>query len=283
MKLDNQLKKEVKPFLKWAGGKTQLLDQLTMRLPLKFKRYFEPFIGGGALLFYLKPKYAFINDINKALINTYIVIRDDYEKLIDYITKLDRYNEINETYYLSIRDMYNYHLRNNYYNLETAGLMIWLNKHCFNGLYRVNSNGEFNVPWSNGKSKSIDPLNITRVGKYLKKITISNIDFEEFVKNCRRDDFVYFDPPYMPESKTANFTSYNQNNFGVEEHLRLAKVFKELSQRKVFCMLSNSNTDFVKDLYKDFNIDLVEAKRSINVDSTKRTTKELIITNYTRF
>lgn len=282
MKLDNQLKKEVKPFLKWAGGKTQLLDQLSMRLPLKFKRYFEPFIGAGALLFYLKPKYAFINDINKALINTYTVIRDDYEKLIDYITKLDR-AEINESYYLSIRDMYNYHLRNNYYNLETAGLMIWLNKHCFNGLYRVNSNGEFNVPWSKGKSKSIDPLNITRVGKYLKKITISNIDFEEFVKNCRRDDFVYFDPPYIPESKTANFTSYNQNDFGVEEHLRLAKVFKELSQRKVFCMLSNSNTDFVKDLYKDFNIDLVEAKRSINVDSTKRTTKELIITNYTRF
>lgn len=282
MKLDNQLKKEVKPFLKWAGGKTQLLDQLSMRLPLKFKRYFEPFIGAGALLFYLKPKYAFINDINKALINTYTVIRDDYEKLIDYIIKLDR-AEINESYYLSIRDMYNYHLRNNYYNLETAGLMIWLNKHCFNGLYRVNSNGEFNVPWSKGKSKSIDPLNITRVGKYLKKITISNIDFEEFVKNCRRDDFVYFDPPYVAESKTANFTSYNQNDFGIEEHLRLAKVFKELSQRKVFCMLSNSNTDFVKDLYKDFNIDLVEAKRSINVDSTKRTTKELIITNYTRF
>lgn len=282
MKLDNQLKKEVKPFLKWAGGKTQLLDQLSMRLPLKFKRYFEPFIGAGALLFYLKPKYAFINDINKALINTYTVIRDDYEKLIDYIIKLDR-AEINESYYLSIRDMYNYHLRNNYYNLETAGLMIWLNKHCFNGLYRVNSNGEFNVPWSKGKSKSIDPLNITRVGKYLKKITISNIDFEEFVKNCRRDDFVYFDPPYVAESRTANFTSYNQNDFGIEEHLRLAKVFKELSQRKVFCMLSNSNTDFVKDLYKDFNIDLVEAKRSINVDSTKRTTKELIITNYTRF
>ena len=270
--------KETKPFLKWAGGKTQLIDQLTMKMPKRYGRYYEPFVGGGALFFYIKPQYGYINDINKALINCYTVIRDDYSKLIQYINKLDG-GEINDSYYNSIRDMYNYHLRNDYYNLETAGLMIWLNKHCFNGLYRVNYNGEFNVPWNTYKGKSIDNENIINVGRYLKKVHISNLDFEQFLSDCSKGDFVYMDPPYIPEVENG-FTSYNQKEFGNEEHIRLAKVFKELTNKGVYCIVSNSNTEMSRELYRDYKIDVVEAKRNINSKGDRRSTSELIITNY---
>ena len=202
--------------------------------------------------------------------------------MINYVTKLDN-GIIDEDYYLGVRDKYNYNLKNGIYDLEMAGLLIWLNKHCFNGLYRVNSNGYFNVPWSHGKSKSIDPLNIKLVGKYLKRVQISNLDFEEFLKNCRMGDFVYFDPPYAPESNPASFTSYTENSFNLNDQLRVFNCFKTLTNRKVFCMLSNSNTEFCRELYQEFNVDMVFVKRSINSDCSRRFSAEIIVTNYSKF
>lgn len=270
---------EVKPFLKWAGGKSQLLVEITQEMPSKFNRFFEPFVGAGAVFFCLKHKKTFINDINKALINCYCQIRDNPNKLIEYITELDN-NEINGGYYIKIRNKYNYNLKNEIYDVETAGLFIWLNKHCFNGLYRVNSKGCFNVPYSGGKSKSINPLNIKLIGSYLRQVKISNLDFEEFLKNCCAKDFVYFDPPYAPESNTANFTSYTENSFSMDDQLRVFDCFKQLSSKKVFCMLSNSNTEFCRNLYKDYRIKIVHVKRAINSKSNHRFSSELIVTNY---
>ena len=270
----------MKPFVKWAGGKTQLLDQLKIRIPKVFNEYYEPFVGGGALLFDLKPDKANINDINEQLINVYKQIKRDPDTVINEIQNIESV-QCDKEYYLSIRDRYNNKIKENILDAETASLMIWLNKHCFNGLYRVNSKGLFNVPYNNNKkANSISIENLLEVHNYLQDVNITCNDFATICNDVKENDFVYIDSPYIPESITANFTSYTKDGFTMEDHKRLADVYKELSDKGVYVMLSNNDVELVYELYKGFNIETVSAKRMINSKADKRTGQEVIITNY---
>lgn len=278
--MDNKLK--LSPFVKWAGGKRQLLTEIKKRLPEKYNDYYEPFIGGGAVLFELQPDNAIINDINTSLINLYNQIRNDTEKFIDLINVLD--NEIWENgkeYYLNIREKYNNKLIRKEYDIELACLFIFLNKHCFNGLYRVNKKGLFNVPYNNSKRKSIDEKSIREIAKYLKKITILNEDFESACKNAKKGDFIFFDSPYAPINPTS-FESYTKEGFDIENHKRLSILYDELTKKGCFCMLTNHNTEFINELYsnKGYKIDVVKVRRFINADSSNRKGEEVIIRNY---
>lgn len=271
------------PFVKWAGGKRQLLPQIRERLPENYRTYYEPFLGGGALLFDLHPEHAVVGDTNEALINTYRQIQKHPEELIAMTEKLDgnmEYVEGKEFYHLC-RSLYNKKLKDGTYDLETAMLFLYLNRHCFNGLYRVNSRGEFNVPYNKSKRPSLDKENIWAVSEYLKSITIKNGDFERTCENAEPEDFVFLDSPYAPLNPES-FTSYTKEGFGQEEHIRLAKLFEELTQRGCYCMLTNHNTDFIWGLYGDrgYRIERVYVKRLINADASRRQGEELIITNY---
>ena len=275
---------DVHPFVKWAGGKTQLLDVIEAHLPEKFNRYFEPFVGGGALLFKLQPKAFSINDSNEELICVYKCLENNelFLKLKEELIKHE--NNHSEDYYYQVRDM---DKQINFKDLPIyvrAGRMIYLNKACFNGLYRVNSKGFFNVP--SGKKKVVncfDRKNFDNLNLFFKnrKNIITNIDFETAVKNAKANDFVYFDPPYDVWEDKTSFTSYDKNSFGKDEQIRLAKVFQELSDKGVYVMLSNHNTKFINELYKDFHINVVSAKRMINSKADGRgEVEEVIITNY---
>lgn len=272
-----------KPFVKWAGGKRQILDKLKKYAPEEFNTYYEPFIGGGALLFELAPKKAVINDSNKELMNVYNVLVD--EKKFNKMCKLLNSYEANhnEEFYYDIRNKdRNKVAYSRLSDYTKAARTIYLNKACFNGLYRVNSKNEFNVPF--GKKERVntyDGGNLITVSNYLtmNDIKILSVDFEDAVRDAKNHDFVYFDPPY--DSDTATFNSYTEEGFGKEEQRRLARVFKELDKRGVYVMLSNHNTTLVNELYKDYNIHVIEAKRNINSKGDKRgKVEELIITNY---
>ena len=271
------------PFIKWAGGKTQLIDEIRLRLPKDIKRYFEPFVGGGAVLFSLKHKKAFINDINSQLINTYNSIKNEADKLISLVKTFDSVSCDNE-YYLFLKNVYNKKVSDNIFDVELASLFIWINKHCFNGLYRVNASGLFNVPYNNKTGiNSIDEDNIRNISKYLRNVDISNLDFEEYCKRVTKGDFVYFDSPYIRVSDTSYFTSYTKTGFSLDDHKRLAKLFKKLDKKGVYLMLSNNDVELVYELYHDYNIDVIDVKRNINSKADKRTGREVIITNYERF
>ena len=275
---------DVHPFVKWAGGKTQLLEVIESHLPETFNRYFEPFVGGGALLFKLQPKAFSINDSNEELICVYKCLENN--ELFELLKKelLKHEENHSEEYYYKVREMDKLEGFNNLPIYVRAGRMIYLNKACFNGLYRVNSKGYFNVP--SGKKKAVncfdkkifDNLNLFFKNR---KPVITSIDFEEAVKNAKAGDFVYFDPPYDTWEEKNSFTSYDKNAFGKEEQVRLAKVFKELSDKGVYVMLSNHNTKFINELYKEFHITVVPAKRMINSKADGRgEVEEVIITNY---
>ena len=271
-----------KPFVKWAGGKRQILDKLKQHIPNKYDWYYEPFVGGGALFFELAPKKAVINDSNKELMNVYKVLCD-HEKYIKMCKVLNSYEaKHSEEFYYEIRNMDKEKNFNRLSDYKKAARTLYLNKSCFNGLYRVNSKGQFNVPFNkNKKVNTYDGENLLTIHMHLNMndITIENIDFEESVKTAKKGDFVYFDPPY--DSDTHTFNSYTEEGFGKEEQRRLAKVFKELDGRGVYVMLSNHNTLLINELYKDYNIHIIEAKRSINSKASKRgNVEELIITNY---
>lgn len=272
-----------KPFVKWAGGKRQIIDKLKKYVPDEFDTYYEPFIGGGALLFELSPKKAVINDSNEELMNVYECLCDE-EKFKKMCSVLNHYEtEHSEAFYYDIR---NKDRNKNSYNrlscYTKAARTIYLNKACFNGLYRVNSKNEFNVPFGKKlKVNTYDGGNLITVSNYLtmNDIEILCVDFENAVKSAKKGDFVYFDPPY--DSDTSTFNSYTEDGFGKEEQRRLAKVFKELDAKCVYVMLSNHNTSLVNELYKDYHIHLIEAKRSINANGKKRgKVEEVIITNY---
>lgn len=271
-----------KPFVKWAGGKRQILDQLKEYLPTQYNCYYEPFIGGGALFFELAPKKAIINDSNKELMNVYQVLRD-YEKYTKMCKILNKYeaNHSEEQYY-KIRNLDKEKNFNKLSDYKKAARTLYLNKSCFNGLYRVNRKGHFNVPFNkNKKVNTYDSENLLTIHMHLNMndITIQNIDFEESVKTAQKGDFIYFDPPY--DSDTTTFNSYTEEGFNKEEQRRLAKVFKELTDRGVYVMLSNHNTLLINELYKDYNIHKISAKRSINSKGNKRgKVEEVIITNY---
>ncbi len=272
-----------KPFVKWAGGKRQIVDKLLMYAPDEFNTYYEPFVGGGALLFELSPKKAVINDSNKELINVYNVLRNE-EKFKKMCSILNTYEKNNsEEFYYELRNKdRNKSLFDRLSDYKRAGRTIYLNKACFNGLYRVNSKNEFNVPFGKKtKVNTYDIGNLITVSNYLtmNDIKILNVDFEDSVKDAQKGDFIYFDPPY--DSETSIFNSYTEDGFGKEEQRRLAKVYKELSNKGCYVMLSNNNTTLIKELYKDFNIHIIEAKRSINSNGKKRgKVEEVIITNY---
>lgn len=272
-----------KPFVKWAGGKRQIVDKLLMYAPDEFNTYYEPFVGGGALLFELSPKKAVINDSNKELINVYNVLRNE-EKFKKMCSILNTYEKNNsEEFYYELRNKdRNKSSFDRLSDYKRAGRTIYLNKACFNGLYRVNSKNEFNVPFGKKtKVNTYDIGNLITVSNYLtmNDIKILNVDFEDSVKAAQKGDFIYFDPPY--DSETSIFNSYTEAGFGKEEQRRLAKVYKELSNKGCYVMLSNNNTTLIKELYKDFNIHIIEAKRSINSNGKKRgKVEEVIITNY---
>lgn len=276
----------VRPFLKWAGGKRQLLPELLKYVPKeKFSKstYYEPFIGGGALLFEIQPKKAVINDSNVELINCYQVIKDSVDELIENLRKYQANNT--ENYYYKIRDMDRSTER--YESLsavEKAARIIFLNKTCYNGLFRVNSQGQFNVPFGKYKNPNIlDEAVLKAVSNYLNsnKITLLNMDFQEAVKNAKKGDFVYFDPPYDPVSDTSSFTGYDVNGFTKDDQKRLKDIFIDLDKRGCKIMLSNSKTEFILDLYKDYHIQVVQATRMINSNAYKRgTVPEIIVCNY---
>jgi DNA adenine methylase len=296
-----------RPFLKWAGGKTQLLSQLEVRFPKQLiegrvKNYFEPFLGGGAVYFYAMQKYrierAFLCDINKELILAYKVVKRDVSALIDALSKLsDRYfkTTINERgdLFNEVREQYNEErTRIDYQTYNTdwvkrATKMIFLNKTCFNGLFRVNKSGEFNVPFGRYENPPIlDSVNLTNASAMLQKAEIEIAHFEDIQQKVVENSFVYFDPPYKPISTTSSFTSYSTFSFGDESQLHLAEVFRRLTRkRNVWLMLSNSDPDggFFQNLYKHkgIYIDKVLASRMINSVAEKRgRIAELVITNY---
>lgn len=275
---------DVHPFVKWAGGKTQLLSTILMHLPEGFNRYFEPFVGGGALLFKLQPQQCFINDSNEDLMMVYQCLNNSelFELLKLELVNHEKHHS--EEYYYQIREM---DKQKGYSSLPIyvrAGRIIYLNKACFNGLYRVNSKGYFNVP--SGKKKSVvcyDRKSFDNLELFFKNrdIVITSIDFEEAVKEARQGDFVYFDPPYDTWEEKNSFTSYDKHVFDKNEQIRLAKVFRELSNRGVYIMLSNHNTKFINELYQGFHITVVSAKRMINSRADGRgEVEEVIITNY---
>ncbi|PRR77418.1 Modification methylase DpnIIA [Clostridium liquoris] len=268
------------PFLKWAGGKRQLLPELNKYIPLKYKTYYEPFVGAGAFLFDLQPKKAVINDINSELINCYNVIKNSLDDLVEDLKR----HEISSDYYYNIRELDRKPEFNELSAVQRASRIIYLNKTCFNGLFRVNSQGQYNVPYGNYKNpKVLDEVVLKAVHNFLNScdIIISNQDFEEVVRDAKKGDFIYFDPPYDPVSDSSSFTGYSLDGFSRDEQRRLKSVFDRLNKKGCFVLLSNSSTDFIKDLYKDYRIEIVSASRSINSNALKRgKVDEVLVMNY---
>lgn len=272
----------MRPVLKWAGGKTQLLDAISARMPTVYNDYYEPFIGGGSVLLFLRPEKAYINDTNEQLINLYIQIRDNAESVIEVVTELDSSSCDKEMYY-RIRERYNTKITSNELDFECAALMIWINKHCFNGLYRVNGKGTFNVPYNNRiAGNSIDDVNLMRISEYLRgaEVQISCSDFEDACKNVKENDFVYFDSPYVPQSETADFTDYTKDGFSLRDHERLADLFRRLDRIGAKVMLSNNDVQLVHELYSGYEIQHLDVRRMINSNASHRKGREVLITNY---
>lgn len=265
---------EPSPFVKWVGGKRQLLTRITPLLPKSFNTYYEPFLGGGALLLSLLPENAVINDLNKDLIDTYRVIKneEEYHKMLFLLRIHEEKNTgiyYNEIRALDRKKEYSYLPR-----YIKAARLIYLNKSCYNGLFRVNSKGYFNTPFSHNKIINTFSLeNLERLHRYLNtnNITIMSRDFESAIENAGKGDFIYFDPPY-----DETFSSYNENGFSEREQLRLFNAFSSLDKKGVFLMLSNSDTPFIRSLYKKFNLTFIESK----VMTNKGKAKEILVRNY---
>ena len=271
----------MKPIIKWCGGKQQLLDKIRDRLPESFNTYYEPFLGGAAVLLDLNPTNSVVSDINPELINMYIQVRDRVEEVINHLTIYDNQHEIwsdPKDYYYRVRGFFNAELGTN--TAQQAARFIYLNKHCFNGLHRVNKKGEFNVPF-NGKLSgwSADPDHLRELSTRLKNVDIRCGSFEDTVKDAGTNDFVFFDSPYAPITATS-FTDYTKEGFDYEDHVTLAATFKLLTDRGCYCMLTNHDTPLIRELYKDFRIEVVDVRRSINRKGNGRTGTEVIITNY---
>lgn len=272
----------IAPFVKWAGGKRQLIPQIRERMPEQFNKYYEPFVGGGAVIFELLPENAVINDINRALINAYQMICDHPQDFLQEINRLDAEMwEDGKEYYYSLREHYNDKLMKDEFDMELAALFVFINKHCFNGLYRVNGKGLFNVPYNNSRRSSVDEQSIMEISEFLRDVTIISGDFEAACEGAGKGDFVFIDSPYAPLNPTS-FESYTKEGFDIESHRRLAKLFDKLTARGCYCMLTNHNTDLIKELYgnKGYTIDVVSVKRMINSDASNRVGEEVIICNY---
>ncbi len=274
--------KLIAPFLKWVGGKRQLIPEIKRLLPDNLVRsvYYEPFVGGGALLFELQPKRAVINDYNRELINVYQVVRDNPEELI---ADLQRHENTAE-YFYSLRSLDREPVFGTLTDIERASRIIYLNKTCYNGLYRVNSEGQFNSPFGKYKNPNIvnEPI-IRAVSKYLNKVDIEirNEDYEQVLNDLPANAFVYFDPPYHPVSESSNFTGYVQGGWSEEDQIRLRNVCDALNARGIRFLLSNSAAGFIREIYAAYHIHIVRASRAINSVPTGRgQVDEFLIRNY---
>ncbi len=253
-----------RPFVKWAGGKRQLLNILFNNMPPKFGTYIEPFVGGGALLFAFMPNKAIISDINTELITAYKIIKGHVNELIKSLSK----HKNEEAYFYTIRAKKAYKS-----DIDQTSRFIYLNKTCFNGLYRENSKGEFNVPFGRYKNPNIvDRENLLAISSYLNlaDVKILNQDYQKTASMAKKGDFVYFDPPYYPLTSTASFTKYFRGDFTEEDQEKLSYIYKKLDKRGCYVMLSNSNTKFIKGLYKEYNVQVISANRFINCKAERR-------------
>lgn len=273
-----------KPFLKWVGGKQQLLPHLDKYFPESLNgKYIEPFVGGGAFFFHLLsnnrlPNRRYLFDINSELVNSYRVVRDNLLNLIELLS--EHKGKHSKEYYYEIRELDRQNISLN--DIEKAARTIYLNKTCYNGLYRVNRRGQFNTPIGKYENPTILDKQVLKAASLaLQGTTIEAKDFRKVANFAEPDDFIYFDPPYNPISKTANFTSYTENNFNESDQQDIARIFRELTDRGCLCLLSNSYSELILDLYNHqrFNIEIVDAKRSIN----RSKVKEVIITNRANF
>ena len=269
------------PVVKWVGGKRQLLERLMPLFPETYTTYCELFIGGGAVLFALQPKKAIINDINSELIGVYRAIKDDVDALIK---RLAQFENTKECFY-DVRSWdRNAELYNQLTDIDKAARVIFLNKTCYNGLYRVNSAGEFNTPFGRYKNPNIvNESTLRAVHEYFNTadVTILNTSYSEVVQGLPEDSFVYLDPPYDPISVTASFTGYNAGGFSREDQIALRDCCRQLDAAGIKFMLSNSATEFIQDIYSDFNITIVPAKRAINSVGSKRgCVDEVVVRNY---
>lgn len=281
---NNTIENKPRPFVKWAGGKKQIIDDLLFYMPKTYKTYFEPFVGGGALLFALQPQNAVINDFNAELINAYRVIKSEgkFKKLRKFCKEHEALHS--EEHYYEVRALdRDVDAFKKLDSAKKASRLIYLNKSCFNGLYRVNRDGFFNVPSGRKETvKCFDDDNMNLVHEYLKNnnVHIRNRDFEAAVIDAKEGDFVYFDPPYDVVG-SQSFTTYTSDGFDRDEQIRLRDVCKRLNNRGVKFMVSNANTEFINEIYKDFNIHVIEARRAINSKGDGRgKVEEVIITNY---
>ena len=271
------------PILKWAGGKRQLLSHILEHLgnvDINQVQYFEPFLGGGALLFELLPPRAFVNDKNEELINMYRVIKDAPEDLISLLEK--HQDEHSKEHFYDVRSLDRQEDYLQLSNVEKAARLIYLNRTCYNGLFRVNSQGFFNTPIGRyTHPKIVDKGTILAMSKYFNKAEVhfSVGNYADCVKEAKEGDFVYFDPPYVPLSKTSNFTAYTKDGFSLEEQVKLKELCDQLNQRNVLFVLSNSCCDFICDLYKNYDIDLIEAKRQIG-SVRRENAVEVLVSNF---
>lgn len=277
-----------KPFVKWAGGKTQLLSKIKENLPEVIDNYYEPFVGGGAVLFnILKHKnvqYSYINDLNSELINLYTVVQSNVEDLIEDLKE----HENSKEYYVEVRKLdRDPEVYSQLNDVQRASRFLFLNKTCFNGLYRVNKQGHFNTPFGDYKNPCIcDVKNLQECSLYLKNVNLYNVSYIDFIfkiysNEDSDNDFFYFDPPYLPLTKTSNFTSYTSDGFGIEDHKKLKEVCDYLHGLGVKFLMSNSSCDEIRDLYKNYKVMELSAKRNINSSGDKRgNVTELLIKNY---
>ena len=269
------------PVVKWVGGKRQLLPTLTPLLPDRFTTYCEPFLGGGAMLFWRQPQRAIVNDINGDLILMYEVIRDNAD---DLIAELETHRNESEHFY-EVRD---WDRNRDFYdaltNVQKAARIIYLNKTCYNGLFRVNNAGEFNTPFGSYRNPNIVNAPILRaVSNYFQRadIEFSCRDYADVLAEIPRGAFVYLDPPYDPVSDTSNFTGYSRGGFSREDQVLLRECCDELTQRGIKFMLSNSSTDFIREQYAEYNITIVQAKRAVNSNAARRgQVDEVVVRNY---
>ena len=273
-----KLKEETYPIVKWVGGKRQLMFELLKNMPETYNRYFEPFIGGGALFFELQPQNGYISDMNEELINLYTVVRDDVYELIEDLNK----HKVSKEYFLKIRNLDRTEKYNKLSDIQKASRFIYLNRTCFNGMYRVNSQGQFNVPFGNYKNpRIVDAENLINCSKLLKNTEIYCADFSEILNKVQKGDFVYFDPPYVPLNETSSFTSYTKDGFDLDMQFKLRDICDELDSLGVMFMLSNSDTKLVNELYSNYEIKKVFASRAINANPNGRgKITEVLVRNY---
>jgi len=271
---------KIPSFVKWAGGKKQLIEQFKPLLPERIDRYFEPFVGGGAIAFFIiknfKPKAIFLSDINEELVNTYNIIKNDVENLIIELKKLKTTHNKEKFYEIRAEDP------SQLSPLKRAARFIYLNRTCFNGLYRENSSGKFNVPIGSYKNPLVCPEeDLREISRILQNAKIEVRRFFEIIKEVKKNDFVYFDPPYHPLPNKQSFTTYTKDRFLEGEQIKLKELFAEIDKKGAKVMLSNSDTPFIQELYKKFKIDIVKATRMINSNAEDRgKINEVVVRNY---